>query len=66
MVAVTDYEGCGSRPAARAPSIRFWTSTTAGYSLIDAVRAAKNLVPDTSPIWAAVGDTGERSGFAWA
>ncbi len=66
VVAVTDYEGLGQPSGGGArPFHPALDSTTAGYNLIDAVRAAKNLVPDTSPIWAAVGDT-QGGQASWA
>lgn len=65
VVAVPDYQGLGTPSEGKRPYHPFLDSTTAGYNLIDVVRAAKNLVPDTSPIWAAVGD-GQGGQAAWA
>lgn len=65
VVAVPDYQGLGNPsdgPRLYHPAL---DSTTAGYNLIDAVRAAKNLIPDTSPIWAAAGDR-QGGQAAWA
>ena len=50
VVTVSDYQGLGSpgpHPYLDAPS--------AGYDVIDAVRAARNVVPGTGTRWAAVG-----------
>lgn len=50
VVAVTDYQGLGSpgpHPYLDAPS--------AGYDVVDAVRAARNVVPGTGTRWAAIG-----------
>ncbi len=50
VVTVTDYQGLGSpgsHPYLDAPS--------AGYDVIDSVRAARNIVPGTGTRWAAVG-----------
>lgn len=65
VVAVPDYQGLGTPSQGKLLYHPFLDSTTAGYNLIDAVRAAKNVVPDTSPIWVAVGD-GQGGQAAWA
>ena len=56
VVAVPDYQGLG-KPA-KPDDYDFHPyldSTTAGYNVIDAVRAARAIVPNTSTSWAALG-----------
>ncbi len=65
VVAVPDYQGLGNLPEEQRLYHPSQDSGTAGYNLIDAVRAAKNLVADTSPIWVAVGDAQDGQA-AWA
>ncbi len=60
VVAVTDYEG----PRHRRPH-PYLETITAGYNLIDAVRAARTLVPDASTRWAAIG-VSQGGQAAWA
>jgi dienelactone hydrolase len=64
VVTVPDYQGLGvgATPGAYHP---YLDSTTAGYNVIDAVRAARKLVPDTSDRWVAVGIS-EGGQAAWA
>lgn len=50
VVAVTDYEGLGTDGPHP-----YLEPITAAHNLIDAVRAARFLVPDASPRWAAIG-----------
>ncbi|MFD4367103.1 lipase family protein [Rhodococcus sp. NPDC058521] len=50
VVAVSDYEGLGT-PGDHP----YLEPTTSAYNLIDAVRAARNIFPDTSSRWAALG-----------
>ncbi|WP_430331209.1 lipase family protein [Rhodococcus sp. ACT016] len=50
VVAVTDYEGLGT-----GGPHPYLEPITAAHNLIDAVRAARFLVPDASPRWAAIG-----------
>ncbi|MGF7122442.1 acetyl esterase/lipase [Rhodococcus sp. BE178] len=50
VVAVTDYEGLGTDGPHP-----YLEPVTAARNLIDAVRAARNLVPDTSTRWTAIG-----------
>ncbi|QBJ98786.1 lipase [Rhodococcus sp. ABRD24] len=50
VVAVTDYEGLGTDGPHP-----YLEPVTAAHNLIDAVRAARILVPDTSARWAAIG-----------
>ncbi|WP_231748762.1 alpha/beta hydrolase-fold protein [Mycobacterium sp. M26] len=65
VVAVPDYQGLGDPSDGKRLYYPALDSTTAGYNLIDAVRAAKNLVADTSPIWAAMGEV-QGGQAAWA
>lgn len=65
IVAVPDYQGLGNPSQGKSFYHPTQDSTTAGYNLLHAVRAAKNLVSDTSPIWAAVGDA-QGGQAAWA
>lgn len=61
VVAVSDYQGLGLGHTYHP----YLDSTTEGYNLIDAVRAVRKLVPDTSNRWAAFG--GSQGGqAAWA
>lgn len=56
VVAVPDYQGLG-KPA-KPDDYDFHPyldSTTAGYNVIDAVRAARAIVPNTSTSWGALG-----------
>lgn len=50
VVAVTDYEGLGTDGPHP-----YLEPKTAARNVIDAVRAARKIVPDTSPRWAAIG-----------
>lgn len=65
VVAVPDYQGLGNPAGGKRYYHPALDSTTAGYNLIDAVRATKNLLPDISPIWLAVGE-GQGGQAAWA
>lgn len=65
VVAVPDYQGLGNPSDGKRLYHPFLDSTTAGYNLIDIVRATKNLVPDTSPIWVAAGEI-QGGQAAWA
>ena len=65
VVAVPNYQGLGNPSSGKSLYHPFLDSTTAGYNLIDIVRAAKNLVPDTSPIWVAAGEF-QGGQAAWA
>ena len=61
VVAVTDYQGLGTE----GPYHPYLDSTTAGFNLIDSVRAARKLVRKMSGSWVAVG--GDQGGqAAWA
>lgn len=66
VVTVPDYQGLG-KPA-KPDDYDFHPyldSTTAGYNVIDAVRAARTIVPNTSTSWAALG-TRQGGQAAWA
>jgi pimeloyl-ACP methyl ester carboxylesterase len=61
VVAVSDYQGLGLDGSYHP----YLDATTEGHNLIDAVRAARKLVPNTSTRWAAFG--GSQGGqAAWA
>lgn len=61
LVAVTDYQGLGVEGTYHP----YLEPKTAGYNLIDSVRAARKLVPEASDRWAALG--GSQGGqAAWA
>ncbi|MCJ0978367.1 alpha/beta hydrolase [Rhodococcus sp. ARC_M12] len=59
-VAITDYEGLG-HPGNHA----YLDNITAGYDVIDAVRALRNVFPDVGSEWAAFGGS-QGGGAAWA
>ncbi|MCJ0892088.1 lipase family protein [Rhodococcus sp. ARC_M5] len=59
-VAITDYEGLG-HPGNHA----YLDNITAGYDVIDAVRALRNVFPDVGTEWAAFGGS-QGGGAAWA
>lgn len=61
VVTVPDYQGLGLDGAPHP----FLDSTTAGYNILDAVRAAGKLVPGTSGRWAGYG-TGQGGQAVWA
>ncbi|MCW2515231.1 MAG: Secretory lipase [Mycobacterium sp.] len=51
VVAMSDFQGLGDDKTYHP----YLDATTAGYNLIDSVRAARKIVPDTSDRWAAFG-----------
>jgi pimeloyl-ACP methyl ester carboxylesterase len=61
VVTVTDYQGLGSDQTYHP----YLEPTTEGYNLIDAVRAARKVVPDTSDRWVAAGFS-QGGQAAWA
>jgi S-formylglutathione hydrolase FrmB len=71
VVFVPDYQGLGHPDAKTGNTEKTWNhpyldSTTAGYVVIDGVRAAKTLVPvATSDSWAALGSA-EGGQASWA
>ena len=66
VVFVPDYQGLGRPSGGKSLYHPFLDSTTAGYVIIDGVRAAKTLVPTaTSTSWAAVGSF-EGAQAVWA
>ncbi|MDV3127574.1 lipase family protein [Mycobacterium sp. 21AC1] len=66
VVAVPDYQGLGKPSEPDEYDFHpYLDSTTAGFTMIDAVRAARTLVPETSTSWAAVGAR-EGGQAAWA
>ncbi|MFZ2526108.1 MAG: lipase family protein [Rhodococcus sp. (in: high G+C Gram-positive bacteria)] len=69
VVALPDYQGLGPADgtgrADGTGTMPYLEPATVGYNVIDAVRAARNVVPDTSMRWLAVG--GSQGGQAtWA
>ncbi len=66
VVTLPDYQGLG-RPSEpdEYDFHPYLDSTTAGYNMIDAVRAARTMVPETSASWAALGAR-EGGQAAWA
>lgn len=65
VVTVPDYVGLGMKSEKPNFYHPFLDSSTAGYNMIDAVRATRKLVSDTSKNWIAVG-TGQGGQAAWA
>ena len=59
-VAITDYEGLG-----HSGDHAYLDNITAGYDVIDAVRALRNVFPDVGTRWAAFGGS-QGGGAAWA
>ncbi|MGK9270618.1 lipase family protein [Williamsia muralis] len=64
VVAASDYQGLGTW-VEDAPGHPYLEPKTIAYNMIDAVRAARNLVPDTSDRWAAMGAS-QGGQAAWA
>lgn len=64
VVAASDYQGLGTW-VEDAPAHPYLEPKTIAYNMIDAVRAARNLVPDTSDRWAAMGAS-QGGQAAWA
>ena len=64
LVAITDYQGLGDLLEDKTYH-PYLDSTTAGYNLIDSVRAARSLVPDASERWVALGAS-QGGQAAWA
>lgn len=58
VVTVTDYQGLGLNDTYHP----YLDATTEGYNIIDSVRAARKLIPDTSSRWAGFG--GSQGGQA--
>lgn len=66
VVTVPDYQGLGKPSKPDDYDFHpYLDSTTSGFTMIDAVRAARNLVPATSTSWAALGAQ-EGGQAAWA
>jgi hypothetical protein len=61
VVAMSDYQGLGNDRTYHP----YLDATTAGYNLVDSVRAARKLVADTSDRWASFGVSQGGQG-AWA
>jgi pimeloyl-ACP methyl ester carboxylesterase len=67
-VAYTDYEGLGELAGSNqdaAPSHAYLEPKSAAFNLIDAVRAARAVVPQLSPRWVALGSS-QGGETAWA
>lgn len=74
VVAVPDYQGLG-RPSdgwvrhnstdGKPVGHPFLDSTSAGYNILDAVRATRKLFPAAAPVWIAVGEA-QGGQAAWA
>lgn len=62
VVAMSDYQGLGNDAKTYHP---YLDATTAGYNLIDSVRAARKVVADTSNRWASFGPS-QGAQAAWA
>jgi dienelactone hydrolase len=61
VVTLPDYQGLGNHQTYHP----YLDSTTVGYNLIDSVRAARKLVPDTSDRWLGIGfSQGGQAAFA--
>lgn len=66
VVTVPDYQGLGKPSQPDEYDFHpYLDSTTAGYNMIDAVRAARAIVPNTSTSWAALGAR-EGGQASWA
>jgi pimeloyl-ACP methyl ester carboxylesterase len=69
LVSLPDYQGLGNvggkNPGYDSTYYPYLDSTTAGYNMIDSVRAVRKLVPEASNDWAALG-TSEGGQAAWA
>jgi hypothetical protein len=64
VVAASDYQGLGTW-VQDAPTHPYLEPKTVAYNMIDAVRAARNVVPDASDRWAALGSS-QGGQAAWA
>jgi S-formylglutathione hydrolase FrmB len=65
VVTVPDYQGLGTPSDGKVAYHPTLDSASAGYNLIDAVRATRKILPQTSSTWLAVGDAQGGQG-AWA
>lgn len=65
VVTVPDFQGLGTPSDGTSVYHPYLDSASAGYNLIDAVRATRKLVPQTSEIWFAIGEAQGGQG-AWA
>jgi pimeloyl-ACP methyl ester carboxylesterase len=69
LVSMPDYQGLGNAAKENADYndtyYPYLDSTTAGYNMIDSVRAVRELISQTSSRWAALG-TSEGGQAAWA
>ena len=74
VVAVPDYQGLGNTSDGwvrhnstdgKPVGHPYLDSTSAGYNMLDAVRATRTLFPATAPVWSAVGEA-HGGQAAWA
>ena len=74
VVAVPEYQGLGNpsdgwvlhnSTDGKPVGHPYLDSTSAGYNIIDAVRATRKLIPATAPVWIAVGEA-QGGQAAWA
>lgn len=65
VVTVPDYQGLGNPSDGKVGNHPTLDSASLGYNLLDAVRAARQTVHQTSSIWLAVGD-GQGGQGTWA
>lgn len=65
VVTVPDYQGLGNPSDGQKSYHPYLDSASAGYNLIDSVRATRKLLPETSDIWFAVGEA-QGGQAAWA
>ena len=65
VVTVPDYQGLGNSSDGQKSYHPYLDSASAGYNLIDSVRATRKLLPETSDIWFAVGEA-QGGQAAWA
>lgn len=65
VVTVPDYQGLGAPSDGTVAYHPFLDSTSTGYTLIDAVRATRKLIPETSSVWLAAGEAQGGQG-TWA
>lgn len=64
VVAASDYQGLGTAVSNPRPH-PYLEPKTVAFNMIDAVRAARNIVPNTSDRWAAIGAS-QGGQAAWA
>ncbi|MGV0642878.1 alpha/beta fold hydrolase [Mycolicibacterium sp. XJ2546] len=65
VVTVPDYQGLGMEDGDDNSDHPYLDATTAGYNVIDSVKAARHLVPEASARWMAIG-VSQGGQAAWA